>query len=235
MTSEMKSPRTNVVIPALLILLSVVPAVAGTARLYSLASGHATAADARFFDSPLPVVLHVLAVVPYSILGAFQFAPALRRKRWHKIAGRFLAPLGFIAAMTGLWMAHFYPWLAGDGAVLYAMRLVVGSVMAASIVVGIAALTRRDYASHGDWMTRAYALGMGAGTQVFTHLPWFLTVGYPDEAGRIVAMGSAWVINAAVAEFVIRRSRARVRPSPSIPAPTGWRETRRPSRWRGLA
>lgn len=54
-------------------------------------------------------------------------------------------------------------------------------------------------------MTRSYALGMGAGTQVITHLPWFVLMrSTPGETGRVVMMGFAWAINAAVAEYVIR-------------------------------
>lgn len=38
---------------------------------------------------------------------------------WHRAAGRVLAACGLVAAVTGLWMAHVYPWPAGDGRVLY--------------------------------------------------------------------------------------------------------------------
>jgi len=54
-------------------------------------------------------------------------------------------------------------------------------------------------------MIRAYAIGLGAGTQVLTHLPWFILVGRPDELSRGVLMGAGWIINVAVAEWVIRR------------------------------
>jgi hypothetical protein len=50
---------------------------------------------------------------------------------------------------------------------------------------------------------------MGAGTQVFTHLPWFIFVGTPDELPRAVLMGAGWVINLAVAEVIIHRRRGR--------------------------
>jgi hypothetical protein len=46
--------------------------------------------------------------------------------------------------------------------------------MAASIVLALVAVRRRDFASHGAWMIRGYAIGLGAGTQVLTHLPWFV-------------------------------------------------------------
>jgi uncharacterized membrane protein len=206
------SRRSEAVVPALLILLSLVPAAAGTARLAELARGaEVTAANARFFAMPLPVVLHILAVVPFSILGAFQFAPAFRHRRrgWHRAAGRVLAPLGMMAALTGLWMTLFYPWPEGDGEIVYLLRLLFGSAMAASIVLGMDAVRRRDFASHGAWMIRGYAIGMGAGTQVLTHLPWFILVGKPGELSRAVLMGAGWVINVVVAEWIIRRERVR--------------------------
>ena len=197
---------TNGLVPLLPIALSLVPAIAGTARLIELA-GHASAtpANARFVDAPIPVTLHILSVIPFSMLGALQFATQLRRKRWHRVSGRILAPCALVVALTGLWMAQFYPWPAGDGVALYLMRVVVGSAMAVSVVLSAAAIRRRDFAAHGAWMTRAYALGLGAGTQVLTHLPWFLFVGQPDESVRALLMGSAWVINLVVAERFIRR------------------------------
>jgi len=197
----------------MLVLLSLVPAVFGTVRLLEIASGaEVTAANARFLAQPLPMVLHILAVVPYSIIGAFQFAPAFRRRHrgWHRAAGRVLAPLGLLAALTGLWMAHFYPWPAGDGQILYLERLVVGTAMTVSIVLALQAIRRRDFVSHGEWMTRAYAIGLGAGSQVLTHLPWVLFAeGKPGELPRAVMMGAGWAINVVVAEWIIRRRRAR--------------------------
>ena len=71
------------------------------------------------------------------------------------------------------------------------------------------AIRRRDFASHGAWMTRAYAIGMGAGTQVLTHLPWFVLVGTPGESARTFLMGAGWVINVVVAEWIIRSRDAR--------------------------
>jgi uncharacterized membrane protein len=191
--------------------LSLVRGVAGTARLAQLAGGaEVTASNARFFAQPIPVVLHILVVIPYSMVGAFQFSPGLRRRNrpWHRAAGRVLGVLGLVAALTGLWMAHFYPWPEGDGVGVYVERLVFGTAMAASIVLGVNAVRRRDFVSHGAWMTRAYAIGLGAGTQVLTHLPWFILVDTkPGESARAVMMGAGWVINVVVAEWIIRKGR----------------------------
>jgi hypothetical protein len=54
-------------------------------------------------------------------------------------------------------------------------------------------------------MIRGYAIGMGAGTQVLTHLPWFILVGRPGESARTTLMGAGWVINVIVAEWIISR------------------------------
>jgi hypothetical protein len=78
----------------------------------------------------------------------------------------------------------------------------------ASIVLAVLAIRRRDFPSHGAWMTRGYAIALGAGTQVFTMLPWVLVfgpIGAADELPRSVLMTAAWVINLGVAEYVIRR------------------------------
>lgn len=209
----MNSTKSDWLIPAALVALSLVPAIAGTVRLAELAGGAAvTPANARFFAAPLPVMLHIPAVIVYSILGAFQFSKGLRRRRrgWHRAAGRILIPCGLIAALSGLWMAHFYPWPEGDGLLVYIERLVFGSAMIVSIVLAVNAIRRRDFASHGRWMTRAYAVGLGAGTQVLTHLPWFVLVGgKPGELPRAVMMGAGWVINVVVAEWIIRKPRVR--------------------------
>jgi len=89
--------------------------------------------------------------------------------------------------------------------ILYGLRLLFGSAMLLSILLGVAAILRRDFAQHGAWMMRGYAIGLGAGTQVLTHLPWLLILGIPDELTRALLMGAGWVINLAVAEWIIRR------------------------------
>jgi uncharacterized membrane protein len=216
----MRSNKADWLVPTALIALSLVPAVAGTVRLTQLAGDTAvTPENARFLASPVPVSIHILSVIVYSILGAFQFSPGLRRRRrgWHRAAGKIVAVCGLLAALSGLWMTLFYPWPAGDGQVLYLERLVFGSAMVASVVLALNAIRRRDFKSHGEWMIRAYAIGLGAGTQVLTHLPWFILVeGKPGEGARAVMMGAGWAINVVVAEWIIRRRVAR--PSSALAA-----------------
>jgi len=206
----MKTKRSDWLIPAGLIALSLVPAVAGTLRLTQVGSGEVTPDNARFIASPAPVTLHIVSAVLYSLLGALQFSPGFRKqnRRWHRTAGRVLLPAGTIVALSGLWMTLTYPWVNNDGVAVYLERLVVGVAMLLFIGIGVDALRRRKYAEHGEWMIRAYAIGLGAGTQVLTHLPWFIFVGpKPGEVPRAIMMGLGWAINIAFAEWVIRRPR----------------------------
>lgn len=46
---------------------------------------------------------------------------------------------------------------------------------------------------------------LGAGTQVLTHIPWFLLPDLRGEALRTLCMGAGWAINAGVAEWIIAR------------------------------
>lgn len=211
-TQTLAGPRTRRpparwLVPTGLILLSLVPVIAGAIRLTELTSGTSiTPQNARFFASPVPVVTHIISVSVYCLLGAFQFVPSLRRGKrrgWHRIAGRILVPAGLVAALSGLWMSAFYPLPDGDTDV--PLRIFFGSAMLVSLVLGLVAIRSRDFVRHSAWMTRGYAIGLGAGSQVVVTLIWVLAVGPTDVATRVVLMGAAWVINLAVAEYVIRR------------------------------
>ncbi len=213
--------RSNPVwlVPAALIFISIIPVIFGSLRLAELTGGAAvTPANQRFFDSPVPVLIHIPAAIVYSLLGAFQFVPSLRRgkrgrRSWHRSAGVILIPAGLLSALSGLWMAVFYDLPPDDGVILLILRLVFGTAMAASIVLGILAIRRRDFVAHGAWMARGYAIGIAAGTQALVSIPWFVLAGPTNELSRAVLLGAAWVLNLAVAEYFIRRRVQRSTPS----------------------
>jgi cytochrome bd-type quinol oxidase subunit 2 len=205
-------PRREWPIAAGLLLLALVPSIAGAFRIGEITSGATeTAANARFMQMPLPVLLHIVGALVYAMVGAFQFLPRLRRTRngWHRFAGRYLLlPAGFVVALTGLWMTAFYDTPAIDDRAVAVSRCLVGGFMLACLVLGIAAIRRHDYPAHGAWMIRAYALAMGAGTQVLTSGPPLLLFGEPSELARLIQMDAGWLINILVAEWIIARRRA---------------------------
>jgi uncharacterized membrane protein len=223
MTSTNVAPRARRrgwLVPAGLILLSFVPVAAGSDRLAQLSrGGPVTPENARFFAEPIPVVVHIVGATLFAILGALQFWAAFRRSRpgWHRVAGRIAVPSGLAVAVSGLWMTLFYPRPPGDGELLEAFRLVFGTAMLTAIVLGFVAIRRRDIRAHRAWMTRGYAIGMGAGTQVVTTVPWILAAGTPSTFVRAMLMLAGWLINVAVAEWIIRRPRSRTADAP-VPA-----------------
>lgn len=194
-------------VPAGLLALAAIPVLAGTARLVQVLGGpELIPTDPRFAASPVPVVVHVAAAVGYAVLGAFQFSAGLRRRHpgWHRRAGRVLVALGLTVALSALWMTMVLPRKDGTGDLLYLFRLLFGSGMAVCLVLGLTAIRGRDVARHRAWMTRAYALALGAGTQAFT-------VGFGEAllgSGVVrtdLMMGAGWAINLAVVEGIIRR------------------------------
>ncbi len=102
-------------------------------------------------------------------------------------------------------MTLFYPPAPGTGQLLYAVRLLFGSAMVGSIVLGFAAIRRRNVPQHRAWMIRAYAIGLGAGTQALTQGVGAMLFGPPTEVSGALLIAAGWVINLAVAEWAIRR------------------------------
>lgn len=202
-----RSGRSAGWVPYALIALVLLPTVFGSLRVVELAGGpQLMPIDPRFTSSPLPVAVHIVSAVGYAVVGAFQFSPSLRRRRpaWHRRAGRLLVVLGMAVALSALWMTLFYPRQPGTGVLAFLFRFAFGSGMAVSLILGYTAIRSRDVARHRAWMTRAYALALGAGTQVFTKGLGPAVLG-TSELTLDLSLGAGWVINLAVAEYVIRR------------------------------
>ncbi|GAB4085163.1 DUF2306 domain-containing protein [Myceligenerans cantabricum] len=214
-----RSRPADWLVPSGLVLLSLVPVLAGSMRVAELAGDPAvTAENARFVEMPAPVLVHIVAVTIYALLGALQFSPGFRRRHhgWHRAAGTVLVPAGFATALSGLWMTAFYDLPAKDTAVVNGVRYLVGVVMIVGLALAVRALLRHDYATHGAWMTRAYALAQGAGTQAVILGTWLVVADpQPDDPTmplvNTILMTLAWVINALVAERAVRRRRRTAR------------------------
>ena len=93
-------PRPSWKLLTSLLMLSLVPLLAGMVRLSGLVAGAngggVTPGNARFMANPAPVVLHVLCASVFCVLGALQFDSALRQPfpRLHRIAMAAIAAEG---------------------------------------------------------------------------------------------------------------------------------------------
>lgn len=210
-------------VPVALVGLSAIPVTAGALRLLQLAGGPSVfPADHRFDGFPLPLVVHIVGATTFALVGVLQFVPRFRRRHlaWHRRAGRVVAVAGLLVALSALWLTLFHEAQPGTGDVLYLLRLVFGSAMAACLVLGFTAVRRRDIASHRAWMIRAYAIGLAAGTQAFTEGIGGAIFGTGLLAADL-AKGAGWAINIAVAEWAIRRPARRRAGVPARPQQAG--------------
>jgi uncharacterized membrane protein len=195
-------------VPVALVALSFIPLTAGSLRLLQLGGGpELIPADDRFTGFPVALIVHIVGAAVFALVGALQFVPRLRRGRraWHRRAGRVVAGAGLAVAGSALWLTLVYQAQPGTGDLLYVLRLVFGSAMVACLVLGFTAIRRHDIPAHRAWMIRGYAIGLAAGTQVFTQGISEAVFGTGEVRGDL-AKGAGWVLNLLVAEWAIRRT-----------------------------
>jgi hypothetical protein len=109
-----------------------------------------------------------------------------------------------LTALTGLWMTLFYSIpQALQGGLLLVVRVVVGCLMLAFLLQGIAAILARNIPRHRAMMARAYGLGQGAGTQVILFIPASIAFGEITGLPRDVLMSAAWVLNFVLVEALL--------------------------------
>ncbi|WP_341975942.1 DUF2306 domain-containing protein [Microbacterium sp. LWO13-1.2] len=204
LAEQKRRPRSGWLAITGLLLLSVLPVIGGVLRLEEVGTE-----PVDTVLSSVPIVAHIVAMTVYCVLGAFQFSPALRTRRgWHRTAGRVLIPAGFIGALSAAWLAVFFGGPT-DELALAMVRLVFAGAMMVFLVRAVIAITRRDFAAHGAWMTRAYALALSGSTQALVLVLWTIPLGDVDVYGEAWFVAAGFVINSVVAELLIRRRRRR--------------------------
>jgi uncharacterized membrane protein len=218
-TRQGPSARQAWLLPAALVFFGLIPALArGLAGLAAAANPDTAPPEARF-DLSAPLMVHLVSGIAYATIGAFQFSASFRRshRAWHRRAGRVLIGLGLTAASSGVWLTLFYDGKDDTGVLLNLFRLIFASALAASLVLALAAIRRRDIVRHRAWMTRGYAIGLGPATQIFT-LGFGEGVFGTGALATALLTGAGWVINLAIAEWAIRRPARRRRRRSAPPA-----------------
>ena len=195
---------------ALLLVLGALPLLPAVGRMLVRfvdmgAPPEMLADTSRFFVMPVPLVVHVICGCLFTLLGALQFSGALRRGPWHRRSGRILVAAGVLAAITALWLTQFYPHAGTEGPLLYWFRLAAGTGMLVLLLAGVQAARQRRFAAHRACMMYAYALGLGASTQMLIGIPWLLLFGEPSPVVSDLLLGAGWVINLAVAQWALQR------------------------------
>jgi hypothetical protein len=166
------------------------------------------------------LVLHVTTASTAIVLGGLQLVPRIRARRHvHRRIGRTFLVLGLLAfGLTAVPLAITTPsgTLTRYGTLVPA----VGFLVCAAL--GWTAARERRFEDHRDWMIRTFALAFFALTtrllvplMLAVQAPWIGSLYDGDvqravEASIPVGQWLGWVLDLAIAEFVIRR---RLRPA----------------------
>jgi uncharacterized membrane protein YozB (DUF420 family) len=158
----------------------------------------------------LPLLLHVTGASVFYLLAALQILPTLRRRfpRWHRQAGRVAVIAGVISAISCTWLTVAHP--DARGPILYFGRLIFGPLWTIFLLQGYLAARRKNFPSHRDWMIRAFAVAMPAGTLVFIIIPFTLVLGEISVTLDESIQSGAWVVHLTIAEYLIRRRRSHI-------------------------
>ena len=193
-----------------LFLLAMIPVLTGVVILLSMRDGSVNALSEpqdilRRQSYSFSMIGHIIGGSAMLILGFAQFSSRLRRNfpAWHRWSGRVLVALGVVFALTALRMNFSDQAMAGS-ALHDAAQNLAALAFLATLGLGVAEIRRGEVARHRVWMMRSYALALGAATQTVLLLPVFLILGSVEGLGYDLVFIAGWLVNLAVAEFLLR-------------------------------
>ena len=170
------------------------------------------------------LLLHIGGMMVAAAVGPFQFLPGFRdrHRKLHRAMGRLYLAGCLVGGLGGLYMAR------------YSAAGVVSDVAFSLLALGLLFTTAKAFLAiksgrvddHRNWMTRSFALVLGAVT-LRLYAP-FLEGAFGEQDGYAIVSWVSWVPNLVAAEWLIRRRRAATpgrRPSaaavvPGEPLPT---------------
>lgn len=203
MTQRRRRRRIFTTITVVVGLLSVVPLVAGAARLVSLKAPEVSMADnARIAVGGLGLPVHIVSANIFAIVGGLAVLWRRRRDR-HRVLGKIAGIAGLVASSSGIWLTLVVTPREGTSPLLAVVRLASAGAMGLFIVLGVQAARRGALRRHQVWMARAMALGLSAATQVLTAGVVFGLLG-TNAWLDLLGMTAGYVINLAVAEVWLR-------------------------------
>ncbi|MEM7375303.1 MAG: DUF2306 domain-containing protein [Bacteroidota bacterium] len=203
-------PTSNWRGPALLLTLGTLNILFGALQLGNIYQGDAANADLSndyYHETPIPIVLHIVAGIVLNLLGPFQFATGFRARRpgFHRWSGRLLVLAGVLVGITGLWMNEIFPPYGGllkySGIVAHSVGILIALFLAMRFILN------RQIAKHRVWMMRAVAIGLGPATQRLFVLPvFFITGNINEQLIGLVVWGSLF-LNLLVVEWILYREK----------------------------
>lgn len=164
-------------------------------------------ADAHYVKHALLISFHIIPGLLFLLLGPLQFV-AVIRARWpkiHRISGRVFIATGFMMALSAIAINILFPPFGG---LFKSIAVYVFSVaQMVTLTIALRAILRRDIARHRAWMIRAFAIGLAISTMRIFFIPAYLLYGIPSDFTVGLGMWIGFLVNIAVAEFILWRER----------------------------
>jgi len=163
-----------------------------------------------FFDYPAWGVLHFLPGLLFMTLVPLQLWPAFRNRHrvFHRRSGRMLVATGVVLGVSGV----AFPFLMAERP--FSERVAMTTFFAFFLfflLKAFAAVRRRDFARHREWMIRWFAVGLAITTQRVLLPVFIVAIGVNDMRGFweifVTAAWLASVIQVLIAEWWVSTTR----------------------------
>ena len=205
--------RSSQVLPriglGLMALLSLPLALLAYGYLFDLTTAPDPVSENRFLPGLLPA--HAAFGATALLLGFLQFIPRLRNgyPKVHRWIGRTYVASCMIGGAAGLVLAFG----ASTGLVTTFGFGTLAALWMSTTAIGWSMAREGRTSDHRRWMTRSFALTFAFVTFRLELQSGVVLFGLPFEVSYQGSAVLCWITNLLVAELILRRGRARVRPS----------------------
>ncbi|MEM7359915.1 MAG: DUF2306 domain-containing protein [Pseudomonadota bacterium] len=119
----------------------------------------------RYFDHPVLSIIHMVTGILFLVMAPLQFWPKFRAKNrtFHRWSGRVLVIAGLIAGVTGIMSGVMLPGFGGFSTLLGSWFF--GVLFIICFLRSFWLAFNRQINLHREWIIRAFAIGLGVGTQ----------------------------------------------------------------------
>ena len=191
----------------IVLLLSVEIAAVSALRYFTDLEPPPEPIVANAFARPF-LVIHVAGGIAALLVGPLQFVRRIRTRRpgLHRFMGKIYVAACAVATPTGLVLA-----LGATAGPAVNVGFAIPALLCAGFTwLGWRAAVERRFADHSEWMLRSYGM-ISAAITLRLLIPASAFLGFDFFAAYRVNSWLAWMINLALVEYAIRRSRDRNR------------------------
>lgn len=161
----------------------------------------------RYYRHPLVSFIHMGTGILFLLFAPLQFSTKFRAKNLtlHRWIGRVLMTAGLVAGVTGILAGLWLPAFGGISTMLAVWFFGIANIIC--FLRSFWCARNRMIPAHREWIMRAFAIGLGVGTQrilIFIFMPFQLAP-FDQIFGPLLWLGIA--INLLVAETWINVTR----------------------------